>query len=299
MAEAVGAAGRGQRGFADDQPSVLRRFARSLVPGRLRPGLFGAARALRHRGDAVHCPCCDGHFDSFIPHRGVAPGRCPRCGSLERHRLLIGYLRECTDLFVARLSVLHIAPEYYLQRRLRPAANLTYRSADLDSPLAMDRVDLLDMPYPAGSFDVVICNHVLEHVPDDRLALSEIHRVLRPHGRAILTSPVDDTLAETLEDSTVTSPEERHLVFGQSDHLRRYGRDFAERVAASGFAVATVSYIDQVDPREVVRCGLRRESDLFPNDDIFICRRTELVTERLSGVRAAGSRPAMVTSRAG
>jgi SAM-dependent methyltransferase len=254
-------------------PSWQRRVARSLVPARIRPRLFGAVRSVRHRGHEVYCPLCEGEFDSFIPHRAVSPGRCPRCGSLERHRLLISFLCERGDLFAGSLSVLHIAPEYGLQRRLRRLGNLTYRSVDLDSPLAMDKADLLNMPYPDGSFDVVICSHVLEHVADDLIALSEIRRVLASDGRAILMSPIDDELSETLEDPTVTSPAERHRVFGQSDHLRRYGRDFAKRVTAAGFAVEVVSCIDGCDPEKIARQGLRRESKLFSNDDIFICRR--------------------------
>jgi SAM-dependent methyltransferase len=258
----------------DERPPVPVRVARSLVPGRVRPGLAGAVRSLRHRGDAVHCPCCEGDFDSFTAHRGRPHAKCPRCGSLERHRLLISFLRRRTELFTARLSVLHIAPEYSLQRRLRQLENLDYRSADLDSPLAMDSVDLLDMPYPDGSFDVVICNHVLEHVADDRVALREIRRVLAPGRFAILMSPIDEQLAETLEDRTVTSASERHRVFGQSDHLRRYGRDFDERVTAEGFTVDAVRYIDKVCREDIDRQGLRRDSAVFSADDIFVCWRT-------------------------
>ncbi len=254
------------------EPSWQRRVARGLVPARIRPQLFGAVRSALHRGHEVHCPCCGGEFDSFIAHRGVHPGRCPRCGSLERHRLLIRFLRERTDLFEASLDLLHIAPEYGLQRQLQSLENLSYRSADLESPLAMDNVDLLDLPYPDSSFDVVLCSHVLEHVEDDRLALREIHRVLACDGRAILMSPIDPARAATLEDPTVTAPADRHRVFGQSDHLRLYGRDFAERVAAAGFAVETVAYLGELDAGKIAREGLRRESDLFPNDDVFICR---------------------------
>lgn len=255
------------------EASWQKRAARALVPPRIRPQLFGVVRSARHHGHRVYCALCEGEFNSFIPHRAITPGRCPRCSSLERHRLLIGFLREHTDLFSARLSVLHIAPEYGLQRRLRKLGNLDYRSADLDSPLAMDKVDILDMPYRDNSFQVVICNHVLEHVADDRRALREIRRVLVPDGRAIITSPIDEELAETLEDSAVTSPEERDLVFGQSDHLRRYGRDFAERIAAEGFVVDAVPYIDQFEPHEIVRQGLRRdETTLFRDDEIFVCR---------------------------
>lgn len=255
------------------QPSAPARIAVSLLRGGVRPRLLGAARALRHRGDAVHCACCDGDFDRFVAHRSRAAARCPRCGSLERHRLLVRFLREHTDIFSARLRVLHVAPEYAIQRRLRGLANLSYRSADLDSPLAMDTVDLLAMPYRDGGFDVVICNHVLEHVSDDRLALREIHRVLAPGGRAILMSPIDDDLGATLEDPTIRTPAERDRVFGQSDHLRRYGRDFGKRVADEGFSVEAIRYIDALDPDAIAREGLRREGALFANDDVFVCRR--------------------------
>ncbi len=217
-------------------------------------------------------------FKRFIAHRGVADRRCPGCGSLERHRLLVEFLRDGTDLFAAPLSVLHVAPEYGLKQRLERLGNLNYRTADLDSPLAMDSVDLLDMPYSDASFDVVLCSHVLEHVADDRRALSEIRRVLVPDGRALLMSPIDGDLGETVEDPSVTSMTERHRVFGQSDHLRRYGRDFADRVATAGFAVEVVSYIEKFTPQEVARKGLqRRESKTSPfrDDDIFLCRRVE------------------------
>jgi SAM-dependent methyltransferase len=258
--------------LTEERPADRPRVARLLVPGRLRPGIAGAVRSLRRRGHAVHCPCCGGDFDRFIAHRGRPFARCPRCGSLERHRLLIGFLRERPDLFASHASVLHIAPEYSLQRWLRRQENLSYRSADLDSPLAMDRVDLLAMPYADGSFEIVICNHVLEHVADDRVALREIRRVLAPGGCAIVMSPIDEQLSRTLEDPSVESPQARHLVFGQSDHLRRYGHDFAARVAAEGFAVDAIRYIDQLPPGEIPRLGLRRDGGPFHNDDIFICR---------------------------
>jgi SAM-dependent methyltransferase len=238
-----------------------------------RPRVGGAARSLRNRGEEVFCPCCEGRFARFLPHRGRPAARCPKCGSLERHRLLIGYLRNGTDLFGARLRVLHVAPEYSLQKRLRASAGLQYRSADLDSPLAMDRVDLLDMTYPDHAFDVVICSHVLEHVEDDRKALAEIRRVLADGGRAFLMSPVDKGRAGTLEDPTVTSLDERDRVFGQSDHVRRYGRDFADRVRSAGFQVQVVAPLAQLPESEIALCGLRRGGHLFCDEDIFVCRR--------------------------
>jgi len=256
----------------DDHPSLARRAARAVVPGRLRPELLSVVRPLRYRGHAVHCACCGGDFARLIPHQNRTFAKCPRCGALERHRLLVSYLREHTDLFTARLDVLHVAPEWCLQRELRRQPNLRYVSGDLDSPLAMDQIDLLDLPYGAESFDVVICNHVLEHVDDDRRALLEIRRVLRPSGRAIIMSPIDGASSVTLEDPSVETPDERLRVYWQRDHMRRYGVDFADRVANCGFDVETIHHIDQFDEHEITRQGLRRESALFSDDDIFLCR---------------------------
>lgn len=262
----------------DDRPSVAARVARAVVPGRYRPFVGGVVRSLKHPGDAVHCPCCGGSFGRFREHRGRPTAKCPRCGSLERHRLLLIYLRERTDIFSSRLSVLHVAPEFCLGRRLQKA-NLRYVSADLDSPLAMQRADLMQLPYPDASFDIVICNHVLEHVGDDRRALREIRRVLARRGRAILMSPIDERCAETHEDPSVTTPDERQRVFGQSDHVRRYGRDFGDRVAAEGFSVSAIRYLDELDPEVVAHQGLRRDDEVFQHDDVFVCVAAAAVTD--------------------
>jgi SAM-dependent methyltransferase len=256
----------------DDRASFARAAARALVPARLRPELLSVVRPLRYRGEAAHCACCGGDFARFISHQNRPFAKCPRCGALERHRLLVSYLRGQTDLFTASLDVLHVAPEWCLQRELRRQPNLNYVSGDLDSPLAMDRIDLLDLPYGAETFDIVICNHVLEHVDDDRRALLEIRRVLRPGGRAIIMSPIDGASSATVEDSSVKTPEERRRVYWQRDHMRRYGTDFGDRVAECGFDVETIHHIDQFDEHEVKRQGLRRESALFSDDDIFLCR---------------------------
>jgi SAM-dependent methyltransferase len=259
----------------DVRDPAIRRAARALLPARHRPAIVGALRALARRGDRVHCPCCDGDFDRFVRHRGRPHAKCPRCGALERHRLLWLYLTQRTDLLSRPLSLLHFAPEHAYRRRLSRMPGLRYVTADLDSPLAMHRCDIMDQPFADGSFDAVLCSHVLEHVEDDRRALAEIRRVLRPNGWAILMSPIDRRRDSTFEDAAIATPEERHRAFGQSDHVRLYGRDFAERVAATGFAVRTETYLERLDEETIARLGLRREQDdAFCDEDVFICVRT-------------------------
>jgi SAM-dependent methyltransferase len=230
-------------------------------------------RPLAHRGDAVACPCCGGTFGSFARHRNRPHAKCPRCGSLERHRLLWLYLERCTDLFGAPLRVLHVAPERQLQRHLCTQPNLAYRSADLSSPWADDHVDLEALPYDDGAFDIVICSHVLEHVDDDRRAMREMARVLPAGGRAIVLCPIDVGLESTLEDPAVRTPAERLRVYGQEDHARRYGADFVDRLAEAGFSVRAEDVVGTLPADVVTGCGLRRDDDVFGHEKIFLCTR--------------------------
>ncbi len=260
----------------DVEDSWLRRTGRRLLPARHRPAIVGSARRLRYLGNAVECPCCDNSFSRFVRHRGREQAKCPRCGSLERHRLLWLYLLEHTDLFSRPMSLLHFAPEYSYQRRLSRIPALHYVTADLDSPLATHQVDIMDLPFEDESFDALLCSHVLEHVADDRRALAEIRRVLRPGGWALLMTPIDRRREQTFEDPSVTTPEQRHRVFGQSDHVRLYGADFDERVASAGFAVSCDRYVEQLDEQVVARHGLRREQDdAFSDEDVFLCVRRD------------------------
>lgn len=251
---------------------LLKQALLRAMPGPGRQRLLGGVRQVRYRGNRVECSCCETTFSRFLPHRGRPEAKCPRCGALERHRLLWFFLERETDLFERPGRMLHIAPEYALQRRLLRVEGLDYVSGDLDSALADHQVDVMDLPFEAASFDFLICNHVLEHVDDDRVALAEINRVLAPGGWAILMCPIDYRRATTLEDPTVTTPEERHRVFGQADHQRLYGRDYPERLAEAGFDVRAETYADAWDRRSINRFGLRRESDsVFGEEDIFLC----------------------------
>ena len=168
--------------------------------------------------------------------------------------------------------MLHVAPEYSFLRRLSRVDGLEYVTGDFDSALADHQLDVMDLPFEDESFDYLMCNHVLEHVDDDRLALAEIHRVLRSGGWAILMCPVDRRRDTTLEDPRVVTPEDRHRVFGQADHKRLYGRDYPDRVASAGFSVRADSYLGDFDEAAIARYGLRREEDeAFGEEEIYFC----------------------------
>lgn len=197
--------------------------------------------AVAARGDRVECPVCGGHFRWLLPYGHVRVRRnalCPSCLALERHRLLWLYLQARTDFFEAARRVLHVAPERCFRERFRVVHGAGYVTADLESPLASLRADVQDLPLPDDSFDVVICNHVLEHVEDDLRAMGELRRVLAPGGWAILQSPIDWERATTYEDPRVTTPSDRERAFGQRDHVRSYGRDYGQRLALAGFSVS-------------------------------------------------------------
>lgn len=256
----------------DPAPKALLR----RLPGARRQALLGAARGLRHRGAAVECPCCGGAFARFLPHRGRPRARCPGCGALERHRLLTLFLERETDIFRRPATLLHVAPEFGLYRRFSRAPNLRYVSGDLAPQLPGMRLDVGALPFPEAEFDAVLCNHVLEHVADDRRALAEIRRVLRPGGWAILMCPVDRGLEETLEDPRIADPGARLRLYGQEDHLRRYGRDYGERLAAAGLVVEAIPYLGCLEAAEVACFGLRREGDpAFAIEDVYRCRRSD------------------------
>jgi SAM-dependent methyltransferase len=227
-----------------------------------------SARGLAYKGQRFYCPCCGYTFRRFLPYgprleRRPRPAvRCPRCNSFERHRLIWTFLTERTDLLSATRRVLHCAPEYSVSRRLARIPTLDYVTADLDSPFATHHFDLTSIPFPDGSFDVILCSHVLEHVPDDRKALSELFRVLRRTGWALLQVPIDPSLEATYEDPAIRTPEARERAYGRHDHVRLYGRDYPERLRASGFQVDVIPFFDQLPSEYRRRTALRREEDI-------------------------------------
>lgn len=215
-----------------------------------------------------HCPMCGWSGFQFLP---VKPGPffrfdavCPHCRSAERHRLAYVLLKDRLPTQLG--AMLHFAPEPCVQRWLEPMSS-DYHTADLSQPHVMHKIDITAMPFPDASFDFVWCSHVLEHVPDDRKAMREIARVLRPRGIAVIQVPLWGAI--TREES-LGSARERIQQYFQEDHVRRYGADIRERLGGAGLDVQTLR-LDEVDLDVVLRYGL---SDLA-GSDIFLTRKVE------------------------
>jgi SAM-dependent methyltransferase len=259
---------------------MIRSIARTLIPLRYRRAARALYPYIRYAGLTVHCPCCGGWFRCFLPGgRDNRPNaECPGCGCLERHRLLWHYLVNRTSLGWAPATVLQLAPERVIRRRLMALPNLVYVTGDLDSPLARVTLDILSLPFPDNSFDVILCNHVLEHIPDDAQAMRELSRILKPDGWAILQVPLDPT-RDTFEDPSIVDPRERTRLFGQEDHVRMYGRDYKTRLERAGLNVTADAYASEFGDDEVRRYGI------VPSEDIYRCskRRTADLPDNHAG----------------
>lgn len=224
-------------------------------------------------GNKVECPVCGGKFRKFLPYGYTkATGRenalCPKCLSLERHRLMWLYLNDETDFFTNDLKVLHIAPEQCFFKRFKTLPNLDYTTGDLESPIADVHFDVQEIPFEDASFDVVICNHVLEHVDDDAKAMKEMYRILKPNGFAILQVPMDTDNPKTMEDPTVTDPKERERLYRQKDHVRLYGLDYADRLSNAGFKVNSIEYAKSFEPTLASKYSLSMNEIFYFNQKI-------------------------------
>lgn len=226
-----------------------------------------------YRGDDVICSICQSTFRIFAPH-GLEVrqnSRCLNCGSLERHRLLWMYLNEKTNIWTrSRKKLLHFAPEpifYYLFSTVR---NIKYFPCDLQPELyslkggsIVVKVDITSIPFEDNSFDVILCSHVLEHVKNDHLAMRELRRVLKKKGWGIFQVPIDNTKDVTYEDASIITPEARKTAFGQHDHVRLYGNDYKDRLAAAGLEVHADPYVRQFTKEEIFRYGFDSEEIIF------------------------------------
>lgn len=222
--------------------------------------------AVFYAGDKVQCPIDGRKYRKFLPY-GRLDSRpnalCPSSLSLERHRLMWLFLKNKTNFFTNNLSLLHIAPELCFIKIFESMENLNYISGDLESPLAKVKMDVHDIPFEENKFDVVFCNHVMEHVADDIQAMREIYRVLKPGGWAIIQSPVYMDLEATLEDASITDPKERERLYGQNDHARKYGRDYGNRLRSAGFAVTEDDYLNELSAEDRKKFALPKEEIIY------------------------------------
>ncbi len=255
--------------------SLLKQFLRRLVPHARRPALrdrYNRATWWLFAGSAVRCNCCETRFRRFRKYVGDDGHRalmCPRCGSLGRHRVDWLYLKSYANALSGPVDLLHIAPEVCLEKPLRALPNLNYLSADYDSTLAMDQVDVTNIKYEDNRFDGVICNHVLFTVDDDRRAMSELHRVLRPGGWALLQSSVSTSLEQTRDrpaGPTASNAPDAPSRYEEVT-MRSYGRDYVSRLAEAGFLVTASDFVSELDPH------VRRELGLDLDETIFFCRK--------------------------
>ena len=238
------------------------KFFLNLIP---RPLLISFSFLIRpvfafyYKGTTYEDPIDGKTFRSFLPYGYESPREnvlSPSTLSLERHRLLWLFLKTKTNFFNSPLKVLHFAPEQAFYKRFRKLENLEYTTTDLNSPLADVKADICDLPFPNDSYDVILCNHVLEHIPNDTKAMEELYRVLKPGGWGVFQIPQDLNRAHTFEDDSITDKIERAKIFGQYDHVRIYGRDYFNKLRSVGFKVEEVDYTNALSPKDIDRYRL-------------------------------------------
>ena len=213
------------------------------------------------KGTKYTDPIDEKSFRTFLPY-GYGKQRpnvlSPSTLSLERHRLLWLYLKNETDFFAENLKVLHFAPEQCFLNRFKELKNLDYTTTDLLSPIADVKADICDLPFEDNSYDVILCNHVLEHITNDTKSMQELYRVMKPRGYGVFQIPQDLNRAETFEDDTITDRTERAKIFGQYDHVRVYGRDYFDKLRSIGFKVEEVDYTAQFSNEAVDKYRLAK-----------------------------------------
>ena len=215
-----------------------------------------------YRGNEFTDPINGKSYRKFLPYgyvkqrdNALSPGTL----SLERHRLLWLYLNNETNFFSKTLKVLHIAPEQCFYNLFKNLKNINYTTFDLNSPLADIKGDICNLPFKENSFDFILCNHVLEHINDDKKAMKELYRVLNKNGTAILQVPINQKSSKTFEDSSIVDKKERIEKFGQYDHIRLYGLDYFKKLESFGFKVDPLKYSKEFTESEIIKYGLIKD----------------------------------------
>lgn len=226
--------------------------------------------SVKYIGKNVQCPCCESTFKDFIDYtrNSIKIDKvCFSCLSFKRHRLLWLYLKNKLNIFTENLRILHTAPEECFERIFKKSKNIQYTTVDITPGKAKVTMDITRLDFPDNHFDAILSVHVLEHILDDRKAMKEFYRVLRPGGFAILQVPIDYNRDKTYEDETITSFKDREKAFQQGDHVRIYGKDYVERLTESGFKVTVDDYVRTLDK------DLVEKYCLDENELIYICKK--------------------------
>lgn len=256
--------------FIDNHPVLKDFLKQKVLPGYL------WVKSLKYLGDAKYCPCCRTGFSRFME---VGPKRepilCPRCRSTGRDRMFWFFWEKHQELLQPGMSILHIAPEDVLYRRFKNIPGVNYVAGDKFLPQFANTypkgtiyVDLTDMgQFADNSFDFIYCSHVLEYIKDDRKALSELFRVMKPGKSGIISVPINYGHLVTLEDETITDPLEQERLYGDKGHLRYYGTDYMDKVKEAGFQTEFVPITDFISIEMI------EKSALEPRDVIHLCRK--------------------------
>lgn len=229
---------------------------------------FKLVAPLIYKGNNVSCPVCEKSFSKFLSYGSAVAHRenvlCPYDLTLERHRLMWLYLKNESDFFQKRKKVLHIAPEQCFHAKFKSMENLDYTTGDLVSPIADLHFDLHNIPLENDLFDVVFCNHVLEHVDDAMQCMQELYRVMKPGGWGIMQVPQDFNRETTYEDPSITEPSEREKHFWQKDHVRLFGKDYPQWLEKAGFKVK------EYDPKAHFSKELIEKYRLMENEILYV-----------------------------
>ncbi len=252
---------------------------KKIIPERLKYQI----RLMLHKGKKYICPFCNysskdlsiiGGDIQILKEKqviggGARFGGCYKCGSSDRERLIYIYLKEKTGIFNSdkNKNILHIAPEEHLSKKLLDFGFYKYICGDFFTEgyhysSHVKNINVLNIPFEDNTFDLIICNHVLEHIQEDSVAMKELQRVLKIGGQAILQVPISKNSVQTFEDFSVTEPKQREVLFGQFDHVRIYGQDYVNRLKNAGFKVSRINISN-----EYIEYGLNIE------EDIFICKK--------------------------
>ncbi len=224
----------------------------------------------------VKCPICGSKFEIFgsFGLKKRTNAQCYQCGSLERHRLMFLYINNKIEFPVNHfkpLKILHFAPSRPLFNAFLNIDDIEYVPCDLFnehynkrlSTSKVIKVDITNIPFQDNYFDFILCSHVLEHIPNDKLAMLELYRVMKKGGSGIFQVPIDYDRETTFEDWSITDPKEREKAFGQFDHVRWYGRDYKIKLENLGFTVDENNYVNTFSNEEIFEYGLMKSELVY------------------------------------